>query len=248
VSKMYMTAAVAVALAASVPAAYAQNATPHEQNATKHEQTATKHEQTATPHEQNAATREQTATPHKQTAAPDEQPATPHEQTAAPDEQTATPHEQTGAPDEQTATPHEQTAAPDEQPATTHETQATAANETLPQGIQPDEVRASKMIGSALYDSQNRKVGSVADVILNKAGKVDAVVIDVGSFLGMGGKDVAVLPSEIKTDNNRLTLDRTKEQLQQQASYSLENRNTGAGTSTSPVEGGRLHNDTSSGR
>jgi sporulation protein YlmC with PRC-barrel domain len=126
-----------------------------------------------------------------------------------------------------------QTAAP-------HESRTVAMNETLPHGIQPDEVRASKMIGSAVYDVQNRKIGSVADVILNKDGKVDAVVIDVGSFLGMGGKNVAVLPSELKTDNNRLTLDRTKEQLQQMANYDLSNRNTGAGTSTSPVHGGRL--------
>ena len=114
--------------------------------------------------------------------------------------------------------------------------------------IQTDEIRASKMIGSAVYDVQNRKIGSVDDVILNKNGKVDAVVIDVGSFLGMGGKDVAVLPSDIKTDNNRLTLDRTKEQLQQMASYDLKNTNTGAGTSTSPVEGGRLQTPPSTGR
>lgn len=134
------------------------------------------------------------------------------------------------------------------QTGTMHDTRATAANETLPHGIQADEVRASKMIGSAVYDVQNRKIGSVADLILNKDGKIDAVVVDVGSFLGMGGKDVAVLPSDIKTDNNRLTLDRTKEQLQQMANYDLANRNTGAGTSTSPVEGGRLHNGTSTGR
>jgi len=134
------------------------------------------------------------------------------------------------------------------QTATTHDTRVVAANEVPLHSIQADEIRASKMIGSAVYDVQNRKIGSVNDVILNKDGKVDAVVIDVGSFLGMGGKDVAVLPSDIKTDNNRLTLDRTKEQLQQMASYNLENRNTGAGTSTSPVEGGRLQNGTSTGR
>jgi len=120
--------------------------------------------------------------------------------------------------------------------------QTATSHDTLPHSIQTDEIRASKMIGSAVYDVQNRKIGSVDDVILNKNGKVDAVVIDVGSFLGMGGKDVAVLPSDIKTDNNRLTLDRTKEQLQQMASYDLKNGNTGAGTSTSPVEGGRLQN------
>ncbi len=134
------------------------------------------------------------------------------------------------------------------QTATTHGTRVVAANEALSHSIQTDEIRASKMIGSAVYDVQNRKIGSVDDLILNKDGKVDAVVIDVGSFLGMGGKDVAVLPSDIKTDNNRLTLDRTKEQLQQMASYNLENQNTGAGTSTSPVQGGNLHNGNSTSR
>ena len=106
--------------------------------------------------------------------------------------------------------------------------------------IQSDEIRASKMLGSTVYDVQNRDIGSVKDLVLNKEGKVDAAVIDVGSFLGMGGKFVAVPISDIKTDNNRLTLDRTKEQLQQMAAYDLENRNTGAGTSTSPTPGGQL--------
>ena len=45
---------------------------------------------------------------------------------------------------------------------------------------------------------------------------------------------------DIRTDNNRLTLDRTKEQLQQTAAFQLENPNTGAGTSTSPTTGGQL--------
>jgi hypothetical protein len=56
----------------------------------------------------------------------------------------------------------------------------------------------------------------------------------------MGGKSVAVKLSDLKTDNNRITLDRTKEQLQQMANYRLENRNTGAGSTTSPVHGGKL--------
>jgi len=65
-------------------------------------------------------------------------------------------------------------------------------------------------------------------------------VVDVGAFLGMGGKYAAVRPGDIKTDNNRLTLDLTKEQLQQAQNYRLENSYTGAGTSTSPVRGGHL--------
>jgi sporulation protein YlmC with PRC-barrel domain len=106
--------------------------------------------------------------------------------------------------------------------------------------IQSDEVRASKMIGSTVYDLQNRNIGKVSDLVLNKDGAVDVVVLDVGSFLGMGGKYVAIPISDIKTDNNRLTLDRTKEQLQQMAAYQLENPDTGAGSSSSPATGGRL--------
>ena len=106
--------------------------------------------------------------------------------------------------------------------------------------IQSDEVRASKMIGSAVYDLQNRDIGKVRDLVLDRDGRISAVIVDVGSFLGMGGKNVAVKLSDLKTDNNRLTLDRTKEQLQSMAEYRLENRNTGAGTSASTVHGGHL--------
>ncbi len=108
------------------------------------------------------------------------------------------------------------------------------------QVIQPDEMRASKMIGSRVYDRQNRNIGKVSDVILGRDARIDAVIVDVGSFLGMGGKNVAVKPNDIKTDNNRLTLDVTKEQLQQMPTYALRDRNTGAGTSASPVHGGKI--------
>ena len=125
------------------------------------------------------------------------------------------------------------------QTSTTPETRA-AVTSPVPHTIMPDQLRASKMIGSTVYDLQNRNIGSVKDLVLDGDGKVAAVVVDVGSFLGMGGKYVAINLSDIKTDNNRLTLDRTKEQLQQMANYALENRSTGAGTSPSPTTGGRL--------
>ena len=115
-------------------------------------------------------------------------------------------------------------------------TNANRAEET----IQADQIRASKMIGSSVYDVQNRNIGKIRDLVLDKDGKIAAVVVDVGTFLGMGGKSVGVKLSDLKTDNNRITLDRTKEQLQQMANYRLENRNTGAGSTASPVHGGKL--------
>jgi sporulation protein YlmC with PRC-barrel domain len=106
--------------------------------------------------------------------------------------------------------------------------------------IQSDEFRASKMMGSAVYDQQNQDIGKVSDIILNKDGKIDAVVVDVGSFLGVGGKYVAVPITDIKVDHNRLTLDRTKEQLKESVAYQLEDPDTGAGASPSPTTGGHL--------
>jgi hypothetical protein len=38
--------------------------------------------------------------------------------------------------------------------------------------IQSDQVRASKMIGSTVYDVQNRNIGKVSDLVLNKNGTV----------------------------------------------------------------------------
>jgi sporulation protein YlmC with PRC-barrel domain len=122
---------------------------------------------------------------------------------------------------------------------TPRETTAVATN---PSGteIQNDQIRASKMLGSTVYDVQNRDIGSIKDLIIDKDGRIADAVVDVGTFLGMGGKYVAVPLSAIKTDNNRLTLDMTKEQLQQAQAYNLENTNTGSGSTTSPVTGGHL--------
>src|SRR6266404_1355599 len=119
---------------------------------------------------------------------------------------------------------------------------AATSNTANPPGatIQSDQLRAHKMIGASVYDRNNQKIGGVQDIVLNKDGTVAAVVVDVGSFLRMGGKNVAIKFSDIKTDNNRLTLDRTKDQLKQMEPFSLTNRNTGAGTTESPVHGGKL--------
>jgi sporulation protein YlmC with PRC-barrel domain len=113
-----------------------------------------------------------------------------------------------------------------------------AAAHAADQTIQSNELRASKIIGSSVYDRNNQKIGSVQDIILGGGGKVDSVVVDVGTFLGMGGKNVAVKMDEIKTDHDRLTLDMTKNQLQQAPNFQLTNNNTGAGQTASSPEGG----------
>lgn len=116
---------------------------------------------------------------------------------------------------------------------------ATATNPAGSDMIKPDQMRASKIIGANVYDVNNEKIGDVSDIVLDKDGRVAAVVVGVGGFLGVGEKDVAVRLGDIKTSHNRLTLDRTKQQLQQAAAYRLTDETTGAGTSVSPVHGGQ---------
>src|ERR687891_401141 len=49
--------------------------------------------------------------------------------------------------------------------------------------------RASKLMGLDVYNEANEKLGDINEIILDKNGKVSAVVIGVGGFLGMGEHD-----------------------------------------------------------
>jgi sporulation protein YlmC with PRC-barrel domain len=58
--------------------------------------------------------------------------------------------------------------------------------------------RASKLMGLDVYNQNNEKLGDVNEIILDKNGKVTAVVIGVGGFLGMGEHDIAVSMDKLK--------------------------------------------------
>ena len=58
--------------------------------------------------------------------------------------------------------------------------------------------RASKLIGLNVYNEQNEKLGDISEILVDKAGKVEGVVIGVGGFLGMGQRDIKVEMSKLK--------------------------------------------------
>ncbi len=60
--------------------------------------------------------------------------------------------------------------------------------------------RASKLIGAAVYDDQNQRVGSVDDLILSAQDKIAVAVVSVGGFLGIGSKLVAVPYGQLRYD------------------------------------------------
>jgi sporulation protein YlmC with PRC-barrel domain len=90
---------------------------------------------------------------------------------------------------------------------------------------QAGEARASKVVGSSVYNDHDEKVGSVNDLLIAKDGKLSAV-LSVGGFLGVGTKYVEVPYSSLTFGNtqrdseNRVVLNgATKDSLKSQAAY-----------------------------
>ena len=59
----------------------------------------------------------------------------------------------------------------------------------------PDQWLASKFKGTAVLGADNQKVGDVTDILFDKSGKIEAYVVSVGGFLGVGAKEVALAPA-----------------------------------------------------
>jgi sporulation protein YlmC with PRC-barrel domain len=63
------------------------------------------------------------------------------------------------------------------------------------------EWRASKLAGVNVYNEANEKIGDINDVILDKSGKAEKVILGVGGFLGMGEHYVEVPFEKLKWVN-----------------------------------------------
>ena len=54
------------------------------------------------------------------------------------------------------------------------------------------DVLASNLIGESVYNGQDEAIGGINDLVTDESGKVLAVLIGTGGFLGMGEKDAAL--------------------------------------------------------
>jgi sporulation protein YlmC with PRC-barrel domain len=59
-------------------------------------------------------------------------------------------------------------------------------------------VRATHLLGERVYDAGGEAVGEVEDVLINRNGRVEALVIEAGGFLGIGERRIAVPPRAIR--------------------------------------------------
>jgi sporulation protein YlmC with PRC-barrel domain len=90
----------------------------------------------------------------------------------------------------------------------------------------PDQWLASKFNGTDVIGDDNQKIGDVTDILFDKNGKIEAYIVSVGGFLGIGSKHVAlapttfkVMPADTNSSYERLKLSMTKDQLQQAANF-----------------------------
>jgi sporulation protein YlmC with PRC-barrel domain len=68
-----------------------------------------------------------------------------------------------------------------------------------------------------VYDAAGKSIGDVKDVAINNDGKVQAIIVGVGGFLGLGEKNVAVnydyLQKAGGIKDDRVVLDMSEQQL-----------------------------------
>ncbi len=74
---------------------------------------------------------------------------------------------------------------------------ANAEDATKRQGLKPVSFLTTKMIGVTVRNAAGDSVGKIDDLLITDGGTLRAVVIDVGGFLGLGSKLIAVEPGAL---------------------------------------------------
>jgi sporulation protein YlmC with PRC-barrel domain len=83
-----------------------------------------------------------------------------------------------------------------------------------------DQIRASKLIGSSVYNDQKQSVGSIDELLMDSHHNVTSAVLSVGGFLGVGSKLVKVPYKNLHVANNTVILPgASKDELQKMPSY-----------------------------
>lgn len=99
-----------------------------------------------------------------------------------------------------------------------HKTTGNAPAEAKFSTVSKDEMFSSKLKGLSVTNQKNETIGEISDIAM-KGQSVDALILSVGGFLGMGEHYVAVSPSSVNVrydqkDNKWLaSMNTTKEAL-----------------------------------
>lgn len=90
------------------------------------------------------------------------------------------------------------------------------------------ELTADDLEGANIYDANDEDIGEIDSLIVSQDGTIEKVILDVGGFLGIGEREVAVTFDELQIIRNedgsdlRVYVGATKEELEAQPDYVAE--------------------------
>jgi sporulation protein YlmC with PRC-barrel domain len=114
-----------------------------------------------------------------------------------------------------------------------------------------EQISANTYIGQSVYNSADESIGKISDLIMEKSGGIDAAVIGVGGFLGIGEKWVAVPFEKISitqvpdSDDVKLTTTETAESLQAAPEFKTKAQQVSERQANQPVDNSTTSSTTS---
>jgi len=91
--------------------------------------------------------------------------------------------------------------------------------------VEPTDLTAEDLTGARLYGTNDEDIGEVSELVLADDGSIDKVILDIGGFIGIGEKSIAVQLDELQImrpdggNDVRVYIEATQEQLEQQPEY-----------------------------
>ncbi len=116
-----------------------------------------------------------------------------------------------------------------------------------------EQISANTYIGQAVYNSADESIGKISDLIMEKSGGIDAAIIGVGGFLGIGEKWVAVPFEKISitavpdSDDVKLTTSETAESLQAAPEFKTKAQQVAERQANTPVDTSTTSSTTTTG-
>lgn len=82
-----------------------------------------------------------------------------------------------------------------------------------------DGYSATELIGADIVGPNDETIGEIADLLIDENNEVRHVLVEVGGFLGIGEKHVALDLAQLTRDGDNFRTSMTEEQLEAQATY-----------------------------
>ena len=85
-------------------------------------------------------------------------------------------------------------------------------------------ILASKIIDQRIFNEQGMEIGEIDDLVIRRSGKIKKVTLQVGGFLDVGDKLIAMPFSKVRVEDRKILVSATQEQLEAKPEFDYYNR------------------------